>query len=498
SGVPGGSCTVLSLPLLALLLAVLSNSGAGAASGPQNVTEVFALVGAQFQLDVSGPGLSTKDRVVVRDSGNGCPGRSAAASSLERRHSISLASSVCWGQGLCEPSPVFVFQDDSRSGRPVLSREATNSGGLKVGWYPLQFRSRGAFRVCYCTASNEPALSGDPSPCDLDGALYSLAAVVYSQAIEYSPEDITPCAVDDEGGILPGCTVTISSDRGGLSMDDKAQLMPDVPGEICGEAPTIGGPLQPLTGDALKRRWSVPIGAPAGALPHSFATLELPGQPARRFLKVCYCEKSAISRWDKLCAAADWQHAGRIELVGFAGHATGGGAVPRATCYRGRTCRIGRLDGFGLDASDTAIAVPNVTNCSGLDGDLGFPVGVSILGNTVATQVPVTGPGISELETAVCYCPAAVNGYFGCKGGQGRMFPMLMGYVRLAGLKTFLSAECLPTARSCPQGGAGQLLLGEEDAEAASAGQLFVVVIGQRSPCDDVVGSEAMPAQLVQ
>ena len=64
-----------------------------AAAAPANFTEVRVRLAATFKLEVSGPGLSVHDRILLRDAGSGCPGGGADA---DRRASSGAVAGVVW------------------------------------------------------------------------------------------------------------------------------------------------------------------------------------------------------------------------------------------------------------------------------------------------------------------------------------------------------------------------------------------------------------------
>lgn len=142
--------------------------------------------GASFKLELEGPYLTSKDRALIREAGGGCPGRSDAADSDQRRFALSVATYVYHSQGSYEPSPLV-------HGGPIIAG-ANTPGRLKASWYPVQLRMPGTFRICYCAASDEVefaessgvVLGPNDSPCDLDYASYRLVGVAYAMGIKHS------------------------------------------------------------------------------------------------------------------------------------------------------------------------------------------------------------------------------------------------------------------------------------------------------------------------
>ncbi|CAE7524715.1 unnamed protein product, partial [Symbiodinium pilosum] len=330
------------------------------------------MIGATFKLELQGPGLNFKDRAIVRDAGTGCPGRSDMASSDKRRHSLSVASYVYHPHA--EPSPLV-------HGGPIIE-SANQPGWLKASWYPVQMRIRGSFPICYCAASDEQnylASSGitlppAESPCDRDNALYRYAGVIYAMGIQHSEDPIAACLVISPGQIQQDCQVTVRSDRGGLSAQDMAELTPGDPAVPCGES-NAGTMLQPRRGDASAWTFQVPTGTSTDG----FNTVST-SSGALRLLKVCYCENYASASSDGACGAADWQHAGTLSLVGFAGN-----TVPEVHCYRGQLCRLGRAEAFGMGQGDAVVAVAGNSSCANLDGQVFASTSlVTLLGDSTA------------------------------------------------------------------------------------------------------------------
>ena len=182
--------------LLCHLLPVLSSDVAG----PYGFSEVFTMPGATFKLELEGPGITTKDRAIIRDAGTGCPGSSHKADSDERKNTILVATYVYHAQGSYEPSPLV------HSGPMVAS--ANNPGWLKASWYPVQVRMPGSFRICYCAASDEETgstlLDPNASPCDLDYATYRFVGVVYAMGIKHS-SSIGACLISNDGTLQSDC-----------------------------------------------------------------------------------------------------------------------------------------------------------------------------------------------------------------------------------------------------------------------------------------------------
>ncbi|CAJ1429537.1 unnamed protein product, partial [Effrenium voratum] len=448
---------------------------AALAAGPAEFAEIFTMPGASFKLELTGPGLSHKDRALLRDSNSGCPGRSDAAASEKRKHSLSVASSV-YNHGFYEPSPLV------HGGGPTVASD-NQPGWLKASWYPVQLRDRGSFRICYCASSEEVefvqnsgiVLAPSESPCDLDAALYRYVGVAYSMGIKHSEEPIAACLVTD--GSLGDCRLTIHSDRGGLSADDSAELVAGSREEICGEAQS-SATLLPLIGNAFAFDFKVPPGTPLDG----FATSSL-DQGVQRLLKVCYCEKTG----DSVCGSSDWQHAGALSLVGF-----GGSSVPEVRCYKGQRCRLGRADAYGMvQGRDAAVAVPGNASCSNVEAlQMGTPATVTLLGSTAVVTLDVEYDG--DVAT-VCYCSAAVHKIFSCQSGPGRVFDTLMGYVRSGGLNGGLRMDCVPTAAACPE---TPVLLTGNNAEVAGRGSLFIAELKYR-PCEDLTAADVTEAMLV-
>lgn len=208
--------------------------------GPDGFSEVFTMPGASFKLELHGPGITSKDRAIIREAGTECPGRSDKADSNARKNSISVATYVYHAQGAYEPSPLV------HSGPNVAS--ANFPGWLTASWYPVQLRMAGSSRICYCAARAEeeagsPMLNPNESPCDLDYAVYRLVGAAYAMGIKHSTS-IGACMVLSDGTLQENCQLTIHADRGGLSAEDSADLVSGDPAQICGEAPA-GTTLQP-------------------------------------------------------------------------------------------------------------------------------------------------------------------------------------------------------------------------------------------------------------
>jgi len=168
--------------------------------------ELKVIVGAPFRLGVGGRDLSWEDKVVLVDAGTHCPGPEE-----NPRNSVAVASTVCYQDGACEPSPLY-------SGFPRIER------GQRPGWqlasfFPVQLRLRGSFRICYCSAESERAKRGSigASPCS-SKATFGLVGVVYSLGIDFSNvQPIWTCLVGRDGRLVSPCNVSVSSGRGGLS-----------------------------------------------------------------------------------------------------------------------------------------------------------------------------------------------------------------------------------------------------------------------------------------
>ncbi|CAE7882670.1 ODA11 [Symbiodinium sp. KB8] len=455
------------------------------AAGPAGGVELFEMIGATFKLELSGPDLSFRDRAIVRDAGTGCPGRSDSADSDKRRHSLSVASYVYHPHA--EPSPLV-------HGGPII--ESSNQlGWLKASWFPVQMRIRGSFPICYCAASDETnylaslgiSLPPAESPCDRDNALYHYVGVIYAMGIKHSEIPIAACLVVGANQIQQDCRITVRSERGGLSAQDMAELTEGNPAVPCGEA-TASTMLQPRIGDASA--WTFQV--PQGTSTVGFTTAST-DSGAQRLLKVCYCESYASASSDGACGAADWQHAGTLSLVGFAGD-----AVPEVHCYRGQLCRLSRAEAFGMGTGDSVVAVAGNSSCASLDGKVFSSTSlVTLLGDTTA-RVAVDIQDYENDMATICYCSAAARGlrrhevltprlpkYTSGQNGQGRFFNMLMGYVRSSGLGGGLRFDCVPSASQCPN---EPVLLHGEDAEVAKRGNLFLAEMKYR-PCDDLFAS---------
>ncbi|CAE7508129.1 unnamed protein product [Symbiodinium sp. CCMP2592] len=300
--------------------------------------------------------------------------------------------------------------------------------------------------------------------------------------IKHSEIPIAACLVVGANQIQQECRITVRSERGGLSAQDMAELTEGNPAVPCGEA-TTSTMLQPRIGDASA--WTFQV--PQGTTTLGFTTAST-DSGAQRLLKVCYCENYASASSDGACGAADWQHAGTLSLVGFAGD-----AVPEVHCYRGQLCRLSRAEAFGMGTGDSVVAVAGNSSCANLDGKVFSSTSlVTLLGDTTAR----VGVDIQDYENdmaTVCYCSAAVHGIFACQNGQGRFFNMLMGYVRSSGLGGGLRFDCVPSASQCPN---EPVLLHGEDAEVAKRGNLFLTEMKYR-PCDDLFASSVQQSSLV-
>eukprot|EP00930_Biecheleria_cincta_P001062 TRINITY_DN102228_c0_g1_i1.p1 TRINITY_DN102228_c0_g1~~TRINITY_DN102228_c0_g1_i1.p1 ORF type:complete len:2101 (+),score=434.46 TRINITY_DN102228_c0_g1_i1:520-6303(+) len=352
---------------------------------------------------------------------------------------------------------------------------------------------------------------GAGSPCESDYALYSFVAVIYSLSEAGVPPTLTSCIVSAEGRFEPGCELTVRSNRGSLASDDEAMLTSDRPDQICGES-QASVVLSTSAGDAFSQRFTVPAGLEVLgkssielSAPDTSSLISPPPRYMQRHVKVCYCEAASSPHWDRKCQAGDWQHAGRVALVGFergssainSSNLTAAPAVlPEARCYQGMPCRLGRPGGFGLGPQDTVVTVPGSVNCSALETRVfTAPEPVDILdGSTAAATVVAPDFRESGGIATVCYCPAAANG-FGCKSGQSHNFRLTLGHLRAAGLETKLAIECVPTASRCPE----QLLhLQGKDAQTASVGHLFVASFKEDAPCRGLTADMVQAARLTQ
>ncbi|CAK9047239.1 unnamed protein product [Durusdinium trenchii] len=442
--------------------------------GPDGFSEVFTMPGASFKLELHGPGITSKDRAIIREAGTECPGRSDKADSNARKNSISVATYVYHAQGAYEPSPLV------HSGPNVAS--ANFPGWLTASWYPVQLRMAGSSRICYCAARAEeeagsPMLNPNESPCDLDYAVYRLVGAAYAMGIKHSTS-IGACMVLSDGTLQENCQLTIHADRGGLSAEDSADLVSGDPAQICGEAPA-GTTLQPRQGDAFAWTFQVPSGA---TVENWHATTSELG--TQHVLKVCYCVKPSASSGTSICALSDWQNAGMLSLVGFSG------SPAEVHCYRGQRCRLGR-PAFGMSKGDAVLAVPGNSTCSNVESlQFGASTPISVLGGGTAVAHIDVKNYVDNLAT-VCFCSAAVSGIFGCQNAQGRAFSMLMGYVRSGGLEAGVRMDCIPTSSSCPS---TPFYLQGDDAAVARRGKLFLAELKYR-PCEDLTSADVQQAR---
>eukprot|EP00929_Paragymnodinium_shiwhaense_P018397 TRINITY_DN12894_c0_g1_i1.p1 TRINITY_DN12894_c0_g1~~TRINITY_DN12894_c0_g1_i1.p1 ORF type:complete len:1730 (-),score=362.08 TRINITY_DN12894_c0_g1_i1:162-5351(-) len=466
-----GRCTgFLKVGLVLILTGFLPQ----AACQPANFSEIFVIVGTSFNLELTGPGLSAQDRVLIRDAGTRCPGEvgygsnSFGGSDFAGLHtsSVALSHHVCHTPGFCEPSPVALGQG------PAIGRGLR--GWQMASFFPVQLRWRGAFRVCYCTAMPDGQVTGasatDATPCDDPSAEYKLVGVVYSMGIERSGDaPLATCIVGRDGKLLPGCSVTVKSKRGGLSAEDIALFLSGDPQQICGEGDAIGAALAPQVGNSHEWKFAAVEGLQVLTGPAS--------QGASRNLKLCYCERSASADSSGVCSAGDWQFAGLVALVGFEGLDIGGSAPVDSTCYRNTTCRAGPATGFGLGRGDSVTVLPGDT-CAGQFGFIAethpsHVTDVDSAASRSSAMALLPPKSVAATGTAVvCYCAALFSGRTGCQTTSARMFPLLLSFVKLTGLYGWYATGCLPTSRNCPE---VETHLNLEDMDTGERGRLFLL-----------------------